>query len=190
MSILDSKFKSESELREAARSAPPLFESLLTQPELTPRHRSIIELMREGFTLAEILDIPQKDRDAILGVCIRLLKAGQPARARDILSVLMQIDPQDPRVIYTLAGCYQLEGNLPLAAQLYLLFLARDATNPQGYFRLGECLLAAKEYDKARDSFRIALIEEQRAGASLKKMDYARRKMAEAEAALVAQTQA
>ncbi|KQT54066.1 hypothetical protein ASG43_00015 [Aureimonas sp. Leaf454] len=36
--------------------------------------------------------------------------------------------------------------------------LAQDATNPLGYLRLGECLIAAREYDQAYGALHAARI--------------------------------
>ena len=50
----------------------------------------------------------------------------------------------------------QTRGELNKAAQMYLQFLGLDATNPMGYLRLGECLLAAKEFSEAQAAFLTA----------------------------------
>jgi tetratricopeptide (TPR) repeat protein len=186
MSIIDSPYGSQAEFLAALEVAKPLVEVGLARRNLTPVQRRIIELMREGFSFADIFNISEAERDGVLAVARQLLTVGDFARARAVLFTLLEIEPGDSRVLYALAGCYQGEGKLAAAAQLYTYFLARDATNPQGYLRLGECFYAAKEFVNARDSFRIALIEAERADGSLRTKDYARRMMAEAETALAA----
>lgn len=189
MSIIDSPYRSEAEFLAALEIAKPLFEAGLARQDMTPVQRRIVELMRDGFSFADIFDISEEERDTVFAVGRQLLMVGDLARARDVFLTLLEIEPGDARVLYALAGCYQGEGKLSVAAQLYTYFLARDATNPLGYLRLGECFFAAGEFGNACDSFRIALIEAERADASLRTKDYARRKMAEAGAALAAATE-
>ncbi|MNL48429.1 hypothetical protein D3C87_1712880 [compost metagenome] len=50
-----------------------------------------------------------------------------------------------------------MDADLERAAYFYLNFLALDATNPEGYLRLGECLMSAGELEEARASIQTAL---------------------------------
>ena len=88
--------------------------------------------------------------------------------------MLTLLDPLDSRVLYVLGSTYQAENNLPAAARFYLQFLAFDATNADGYLRLGECFLAAKEFEEADQTFKIALSTGTKNGASEKTIAHAR----------------
>lgn len=182
MSILDSPFNSISELDQICASAIPLVDAALQRRDFTPAQRKVAELMREGFSIAEILNFTQEERDAIFAVGCRLLKVGDAKRAQSLFFTLLQMEPSDKKVIYGLAGCCQALGDFKAAAQLYLIFVAFDATNPLGYLRLGECCLAAKEFENALANFSLALTEAERAGSQMRTIEYARQKKAECEA--------
>lgn len=156
MSILDGMPSNEAELKRALELANPMVDQILEKMQLTEPQREAIELMKQGLSLADILGISKQHRDALLVQGIRLLQAGEVKKARDALTTLYQLEPMDARTIYALANTYQLEGDYATAGKLYVTFLALDATNPEGYLRLGECFLGAKEYSNAQDTFEIA----------------------------------
>jgi len=159
MSILDGMPSSEAELKTAMAIADPAIERFLGELNLTPRQQSVIDLLKEGFSLADIYRISREERDALFLKGGRLIQVGHFQKARDCLTYLYQLEPLDARVIYAIAVTYQAEGDVSRAAKLYVQFLALDATNAEGYLRLGECLMAAGEYDDAADSFKIAKAE-------------------------------
>jgi tetratricopeptide (TPR) repeat protein len=155
MSILDG-IPTEADLMRATERVAPLLDKLMVDAKLSERDASILELMKEGLSLGDIVGITKDQRGALLVQAGRFIQVGDIGKARDVLFKLYQFEPLDERTIYALATTYQLEGNFALAAKLYVFFLALDATNPEGHLRLGECFLAAKEYENAEDSFIIA----------------------------------
>lgn len=157
MSIIDGLPSTIEELQRAMNFAVPIVSNVLAKMNLTPRQRSIINLMNEGVPLADILEISKQQRDAIFLKGCQLFQFKEYERARDLLTVLYQLQPLDARVIYLLAAIFQVQGDVATAAKLLIYFLALDATNPDGYLRLGECFLAAKEFDKAASTFRAAV---------------------------------
>ncbi len=116
-----------------------------------------MELMQKGFTLAEIYGITEDELGAVYEMARRDIAVGQVEKAKALFIMLVQISPMEPHFTYGLATAYQIEGDVRMAVRLYSYFLAMDATNPQGYLRLGECLLASGEYKEARDAFQGAL---------------------------------
>lgn len=112
--------------------------------------------MKEGLTLADILQLSKDQLEALYSVGHQALAAGQPEKAKDAFIQLIQIDPMDERFVYMLGLSCQMLGEIEHAAKVYVQFIARDATNPEGYLRLAECLLAAGEVTEARDTFRTA----------------------------------
>lgn len=153
MSILDGMISSEAELQAATAMAATAMQDFLAKADLSERQRDVLALMQEGLSLADIFDIKKEHRDAMLIQGIRLLQHGEPAKARDLLVGLYEIEPMDERVIYALAATYQVEGDYATAGKLYVQHLALDATNPEGFLRLGECFLANQELDEAVDCF-------------------------------------
>lgn len=119
-------------------------------PELEEGARQLLEATRDGLSLGDVLGVSKEQKQALLDLGCGLAQAGQLEKACDVLLRLVQLDPLEERAIYALGTVCQTRGELHKAAQLYLQFLALDATNPIGYLRLGECLLAAKEFAQAR----------------------------------------
>jgi tetratricopeptide (TPR) repeat protein len=157
MSILDGMPKDEAELRRAIAFAVPIVEGAVREMKLPERILSVLDELKDGLSLADIMGITKEQRDGLLAHGMRLLQLGEIAKAREVLIPLQQLEPMDERTIYALATSYQLEGNYSIAGKLYVYFLALDATNPEGHLRLGECFLGAKEYDNAEESFDLAL---------------------------------
>ncbi|PDT90845.1 hypothetical protein CO669_07670 [Bradyrhizobium sp. Y36] len=155
MSILDGLPKSEAEWRRLMDAAAPIAQRLIDELELSPKAQSILKLMSEGMALADICGLTQEERDAMFIRGCRMIQAGDVTKGRDWMLMLHQLEPLDARVIYAIALTYQGEGNIALAAKLYVHFIALDAANPEGHLRLGECLLSAREYDGAIAHFAV-----------------------------------
>ena len=147
MSILDGPFKDQAALEGAVEFAQRVVESAL--PNLDEDTRRIIEATRDGRSLGDVLGITREQKAALLDLGCRLIQVGQLDKATDALLRLNQLDPLEERAMYALGVICQTRGELNKAAQMYLQFLALDATNPMGYLRLGECLVAAGEFDEA-----------------------------------------
>jgi tetratricopeptide (TPR) repeat protein len=147
MSILDGPFKDQAALEGAVEFAQRVIQNTL--PNLDEDTRSIIEATKDGRSLGDVLGITKEQKAALLDFGCRLIQVGQLDKATDVLLRLNQLDPLEERAMYALGVICQTRGELNKAAQMYLQFLALDATNPIGYLRLGECLIAAKEFDEA-----------------------------------------
>jgi tetratricopeptide (TPR) repeat protein len=156
MSILDGLPQSEAEVEKALALAAPVVERIFESMDLSPRQRSILELLKKGHSLADIYDLTQDERDAMFTRGCQLVQAGEFEKGRDWLMFVHQLDPRDARVVYVIALTYQMQGKFTLAAKLYVFFIALDASNPEGFLRLGECLLPTQDYAAAVDCFRFA----------------------------------
>ena len=156
MSILDGLPRSAAEAQKILELTGPMVQRVFNSMDLTPKQRSMLDLLNKGFSLADIYGLTQDERDAMFAKGCQLVQAGDIEKARDWLIFLHQLDPLDARIIYVIAVTYQTQGNFSLAAKLYIFFIARDATNPEGYLRLGECLLSARDYGTAADCFQFA----------------------------------
>jgi tetratricopeptide (TPR) repeat protein len=156
MSILDGLPASLAETQKAFELAMPLVETMLDSMDITSSQRQIFELLKHGHSLADIHGLTQDDRDAMFVRGCQLVQSGEIEKGRDWLMFVHQLDPRDARVIYVIAVTYQTQGNFSLAARLYVCFIALDPAHPEGYLRLGECLLSAREYEAAVDCFRFA----------------------------------
>ena len=173
MSILDGLPKSAAEYEAAGAVAEPMIKAALEKLNLSERAKSAIDLVKQGLSLANVLGITEKERDALFLLACRTFQFGEIAKARDILINLHVLEPLDARVLYVLASTYQAEGNVNAAGKLYVHFLALDATNTDGFLRLGECFLANKEFQQAIDTFKIALGQAEQTG-NAKSVAYAK----------------
>lgn len=158
MSILDGFPTSAADARHIAAAAGIVFEEMFDERSASPRAQSVTALLREGLSLADIFSITKDERAAVLLLACRKLQAGDVAGAKPLLTQLVQLEPTDPRALYALALAYQAGGDPVLAGKLYLYAIAFDATNPDGYLRLGECLLANREVEAARGCFEGAKV--------------------------------
>jgi tetratricopeptide (TPR) repeat protein len=155
MSILDGMPTQDDFQRVAEQLAPKMAE-LLDSDKLSPKMKSIYEAMGEGISLGTILGLKKEHRDALLHQALNLMRAGENAKAREFLEICQLLDPVDQRPSYALGIILQQSGDFATAAKLFTMFLAMDATNPDGYLRLGECFFGAAEYDNAQDCFETA----------------------------------
>lgn len=135
-----------------------VFEQFFQGRPASPRVESVVKLLNEGLSLADIFSITRQERDAVLLLACRHLQAGDVKSALPLLNQLVQLEPTDRRAIYALGVAYQSTGDAVLAGKLYLHAVALDATDPEGYLRLGECLLANREVEAARGCFEGARV--------------------------------
>lgn len=158
MAILDGLPKTKAETERTLAIATKVFESGLAKAKLTSGQRRVLDLMKKGLSMADIAGISKEERDACLALGCRQLQVGDLVNAEATLLGLVQIEPSDERAIYALAATYQAQRKYEVAGRLYLQFLALDATNPQGYLRLGECFMGAREPEGARGCFEAAKV--------------------------------
>lgn len=135
--------------------------------------------VKQGATPAAGLGLDRHHLEAMYARGYDLLRNGDIERSRAVLLTLLQLDPHQEKYMYAFAATYQMEGKLDIAAKLYVTFIAMDATNPEGYLRLGECLRALGESENARGCFEIAALEAERGNGRPEAAEYARRMMAE-----------
>jgi tetratricopeptide (TPR) repeat protein len=176
MSILDSHPFLKIDMDAATRSLPEILDAVMESLEIedTP----YIQAVRSGATPAAALGLEQRHIEALYQQGYDLLAVGELAKARAVLTTLLQLDPSEERAVYALAATYQLEGRFDVAAQIYTTFITMDATNPDGFLRLGECLEAIGEIENAAGCYEIALGEAERGHGSPESLQQARAKWA------------
>jgi tetratricopeptide (TPR) repeat protein len=157
MSILDGLSKDDGEIEGASKYAFAVIESYLEQNPLAPRVQAAIDGLKDGLPLSSVLRVTDEECGALFDQACRDIQFGEIKRARDALLLLHVLQPLEARFVYVLGTTFQISGDPATAGKLYIQFLARDATNPDGYLRLGECFLSNKEYDMARDTFQLAI---------------------------------
>ena len=155
MSLLDMPKQSPELIVETIKEiAEPLMEHV---DSLGFKDETFYKLLKQGVSISEMLDLSKEELAAVYEMARRNISVGQIEKAKSLFIMLVQIAPQEEQYTYGLAMTYQIEGDVRMAVKLYMHFIGMDATNPQGYLRLGECLLAAKEYQEAGEAFEAAL---------------------------------
>lgn len=153
MSILDGMPTEPGDMPAATKMAEDLTAQFLAKAEFTEKQQDIIDLVRRGIFLGEILELTQDHKDALLTHGLGLIQLGEIQKGRDVLTQLFVLDPLEARAVYGIGVSYMLQNQFEGAGKLFLHFLALDATNPEGHLRLGECFLGNQEYDHAADCF-------------------------------------
>lgn len=124
--------------------------------------KKILDLMGQGLSLGDILDISERQLDAVSIQATQFLEAGNIAAARELFTLIVRLQPMEARYTYGLATTYQLEGNYRSAGRLYAIYLGLDADCVHGRLRLAECLLGAGEHQDAAAMFR-SVVNDKRA---------------------------
>ena len=123
----------------------------------TPAEQAIRAQLQSGLTAGTVLGLTKAHRDVILKQGLTALQVRDVATAREWLMFALTLDPLEERAMYGLGVIAQGEGDLTSAARYFVHFLALDATNPQGFLRLGECFLANDEIEEAQAAFQAAV---------------------------------
>lgn len=111
----------------------------------------------KGLTLAESRDIPQEQLDALYASAWALCEDGQFDKALPVVLLLASHAPPDARHLFLAATCFQRVDKPAQAAQMYVQCLLLDARHYAAMFRLGECLQAMGDSEKAIDLFEAVI---------------------------------
>lgn len=177
-SILDGLPKGRDEMREIVDKANVVMDRVRANPELDARGRSVLDHLKDGLSLADILGVTPRERDAVLATAARHIQSGSYKAAEDLLTGLIQLEPTDARAIYALGAALQGRGDFIAAGRTYMHFIAFDATDPEGYLRLGECFLGNGERDAAQSCFEVAKLHAAERGDPRDLIPYADRMLA------------
>jgi len=129
----------------------------LARRNMPPEAGELLSLLAEGVSLADIAGLGEQHKEALFQLGCRLMVCDEVGQAEAIFTTLSLLDPLEARAHYGAGVARQVKGDVEGAAQSFLLFLALDATDPNGYLRLGECLTAAGEFDEAQSAFQVAV---------------------------------
>lgn len=124
-------------------------------PEMSARWQRLCN----GETMAQVLGITKDEMEGLYAHGFSHIQQGAPEKGLDVFRKLISLDPIEAKYRYCEGICHQMKGDIAKAAQAYMEFLGLDATNFDGYMRLGECHLANDEPAMARRYFDIAIAE-------------------------------
>jgi type III secretion system low calcium response chaperone LcrH/SycD len=113
----------------------------------------------DGQTIAQAKGLSRADLEVIYAYGFGFLTNRNPQKAEAVFAHLCLIDPLEAKNHYCLGVAHQMQQRWEMAIDDFGRFCALDATNPEGYLRIGECLVAQGERDEAREVFDVALKE-------------------------------
>lgn len=113
----------------------------------------------DGQTIAQVKGLSRTDLEVIYAYGFSFIRRGDTKRAEDIFLHLCFIDPLEAKNHYCLGVVRQMKEKWDTAIDDFARFCALDATNPEGWLRIGECLTAKGDRTQARQVFDVALRE-------------------------------
>ncbi len=113
MPLLDGMPSSKKEWEDALAAAAPVAEQLINSEAMTPKVRSVLALLGEGFSLADVMQLTPAHRDALMLHAARTIEAGDLKQAAEFLEVLHLMDPFDARAPPALHRASGAEGHQP-----------------------------------------------------------------------------
>lgn len=113
--------------------------------------------LARGLTLAESRSIPPEQLEALYASAWALCEEGQFDKALPVVLLLAAHAPSEARHLFLVATCFQRTDQPAQAAQMYVQCLLLDAQHYAALFRLGECLQAMGEREKAIDLFEAVI---------------------------------
>src|ERR1700722_9338594 len=111
MALLDGIPSNAKEMTNAMELGDKVFELAQPKLNLTPKTQSVLDLMKDGVSLGDILEITEEERNAMFAQGCKLVQLGDLQKARALLSQLYLFEPLDARVIYMLGVIFQLQGD-------------------------------------------------------------------------------
>lgn len=176
MSILDLGLPQGDDLAQTLEKVAPLVEQVLE--ELGLANDDIIQKAKEGISPHIAYGLSDDHLDAIFATGIRFMQAGDVQKAQDVFLKLTTLNSMDARFNYALGTTFQMQGQYAGAAKIYMIALALDAMNVDGYLRVGECLLAADEREQAQEAFEAAISLCEHGAGTPENLDLAKRMVA------------
>lgn len=113
----------------------------------------------DGQTIAQVKGLSRDDLEVLYAYAFRFLANGDLRKAEDGFSYLCLIDPLVAKNHYCLGVARQMQEKWDMAVDDFARFCALDATNPEGYLRIGECLTAKGDQVAASQAYNVALRE-------------------------------
>lgn len=113
----------------------------------------------DGQTIAQAKGLTRDDLEVLYAYGFAFLANRDAERAEEVFLHLCLIDPLQSKNHYCLGVVRQMQERWDMAIDDFARFCALDATNPEGYLRIGECLTAQGDRTQARQMFDVALRE-------------------------------
>lgn len=113
-------------------------------------------VLDSGGSMGAVLGLGPEHVAALVQIGTELLAKKREDDALNAFGFAAMLDPMDHRPYFGLASVMQVKGDFKIAAQNYVMAMTLEPTFPFGYLRLGECHMANKEFDRAKECFETA----------------------------------
>lgn len=101
--------------------------------------QKVAKILQENASAKEALGFTPAMMEELYDFGHKQFRAGKYGDAIKIFSVLMRLDPQDPRFSFGMGACYQYQKNYADAACYYSVSQQADYFNPLPAFHLYDC---------------------------------------------------
>ncbi|MEM9785843.1 MAG: hypothetical protein AAF801_05040 [Pseudomonadota bacterium] len=155
MSLLDLEYDDPNSLVDDIKEMMPIMDAVIEDVGLT--NDAAMQSLRAGVSPHIALGLSADHLDAIFASGLNYMRSGEVVMAQTVFVKLVTLKEFDHRFWYALGATLQIQGQLAEATRAYLMSLSLRATDVDGYLRLGECLLAAGEFENALGSFETAV---------------------------------
>ncbi len=155
MSILDFSFTDSESFLNDLKKAVPLRSAVVDFFGMTDDVLGCA--LHDGISPHIALGLSDEHLEAAFTVGLDAMQAGEVDKAQAVFLKLVTLKSIEERFWYALGTTLQLQERVQDAARAYIIALGLRATDVEGYLRLGECLLSARELRQALEVFQFAL---------------------------------
>lgn len=126
---------------------------------LTPEilEKTVKEVLSGKKTLKDIRGLKNEEMEACYTAAYNFYNHGKFLEALNIFTLLCTFDNLTPKYWLGLGATRQMLKDFSGAVEAYSLSALLDYTNPKAPFHAADCLLALKEYDKAKMALEAAI---------------------------------
>lgn len=112
---------------------------------------------RGEVVIKEELGITDGQMEAMYAVAYNQFQNGKYDDAAKSFSLLAMFDPLEYKYIFGIASCFHMKGEYETASMYYVVASGLDEKDPAPFLHIGECMLAIKDKEGAKDSLALAL---------------------------------
>lgn len=126
---------------------------------LTPEilEKTVREVLAGKKTLKDLRGLKNEEMEACYTAAYNFYNHGKFIEALHIFTTLCMFDNLNPKYWLGLGATRQMLKDFSGAVEAYSLAAVLDLTNPKPPFHAADCLLALKEYDKAKMALEAAI---------------------------------
>ena len=112
---------------------------------------------RGEVIVKEELGITDGQMEAMYAVAYNQFQNGKYDDAAKSFSLLAMFDPLEYKYIFGIASCFHMKGDYDAASLYYIVASGLDENDPAPFLHVGECMLALKDKEGAKEALGLAL---------------------------------